>query len=61
MQVYKDGIEKTIKESQLQVYKEKGYMEVSSKPEPQPAQEVEVADDFVVKPAKKKKATKKGV
>ena len=29
--------------------------------EPQPVQNVEIADDFVVRPAKKKKVTKKGV
>ena len=41
-------------------YKAKGLTEVID--EPQPKQEnVEIADDFVVKPAKKKKVTKKGV
>jgi len=61
MQVYKDGIEKTIRESQWQTYKERGYIQVAENKEEQPKQDVEVADDFVVKPAKKKKVTKKEV
>ena len=62
MQVYKDGIEKTIRESQWQTYKERGYIQVAENiEEPKPIQDVEVADDFVVKPAKKKKVTKKEV
>lgn len=43
----------------IECYKAKGLIEV--KTEPQPVQDVEVADDFVVKPAKKRKVTKKGV
>ena len=62
MQVYKDGIEKTIRESQLQAYKDRGYVEVSTKPEPQPVQkDIEVEDDFIVKakPTNHKRQTKK--
>lgn len=62
MQVYKDGIERTIRETQWQSYREKGYIKVAENiEEPKPIQDVEIADDFVVKPAKKKKVTKKGV
>lgn len=44
----------------IECYRAKGLTEV--KTEPQPIQEVEITDDFTVKPAKKKKkVTKKGV
>lgn len=42
----------------IECYKAQGLKEF--KTEPQPKQEVEIADDFIVKPAKKKKVTKKG-
>jgi hypothetical protein len=42
----------------IECYKAKGLTEITE--EPKPIQAVEVADDFVVKPAKKKKVTKKG-
>ena len=41
----------------IECFKAKGLEEY--KPEPQPVQEVEATDDYVVKPAKKK-ASKKG-
>ena len=41
----------------IECYKAKGLTEFIE--EPEPIQNVEVADDYVVKPAKKKKNTKK--
>ena len=35
MQVYKDGIEKTIRESQWQTYKERGYIQIAENREEQ--------------------------
>ena len=57
MQVYKDGIEKTIRESQWQTYKEKGFIQVNTKPEVQPKQEevIEVDEFTISKPKAKKK------
>ena len=43
----------------IECFKSQGLKEVFE--EPQPVQNVEIADDFVVRPAKKKKVTKKGV
>lgn len=43
----------------IECYKAAGLTEL--KEEPQPEQKVEVADEFTVRPAKKKKGTKKGV
>lgn len=40
----------------IECYKAKGLQELIN--EPQPVQDVEIADDFVVKPAKKKNAKK---
>ena len=60
MQVYKEGIERTIKDSDWADYQRKGYIKVT-KIEPQPKQEeVQIVDDYTVKP-KKKKVAKKGV
>lgn len=60
MQVYKDGIERTIRETQWQNYKEKGYVQISSKPEAQPAQEdvIEVDEYTISKPKAKPKKKK---
>lgn len=41
----------------IECYKAKGLKEFIE--EPQPAQDVEIADEYTVKPAKKKKNTKK--
>lgn len=50
----------TTDKDKIECYKAQGLKEFIE--EPQPKQEkVEIADDFVVKPAKKKKVTKKGV
>lgn len=46
----------TTDKDKIECYKAKGLVEYIQ--EPQPKQEVEVIDDFVVKPAKKKKAKK---
>ena len=43
----------------IECYKQKGLREYIE--DPQPLQDVEVADEYVVRPAKKKKGTKKGV
>lgn len=43
----------------IECYKAKGLKELID--EPLPVQDVEPTDDFTVKPAKKKKVTKKGV
>lgn len=43
----------------IECYKAKGLKELII--ESQPTQEVEAIDDFTIKPAKKKKVTKKGV
>jgi hypothetical protein len=65
MQVYKDGIEKTIRDCDWQRYRELGYVEVGGKvEEPQPAQEnIEIEDEYTVRPVKvktTKKNTKRG-
>lgn len=44
-------------QTKIECYKSKGLKEVID--EPQPLQDVEVAEDYVVRPAKKKKTTKK--
>lgn len=43
----------------IECYKAQGLKEYIT--EPQPKQEVEIESDYVLKPAKKKKVTKKGV
>ena len=43
----------------IECYRAKGLEEFIT--EPQPKQEVEIESDYVLKPAKKKKVTKKGV
>ena len=43
--------------NKIECYKAKGLKEFTE--EPQPLQDVEVADEYVVRPAKKKKTTKK--
>lgn len=43
--------------AKIECYKAKGLAEYVE--DPQPKQEVEVADDYIVRPAKKKKTTKK--
>ena len=57
MQVYKDGIEKTIRESQWQTYKERGYIQIAENREEQPIQDeiVEVDEFTISKPKAKKK------
>ena len=47
----------TSDKDKIECYKAKGLKEFVE--EPQPKQNVEVADDYVVKPAKKKKTTKR--
>lgn len=42
----------------IECYKAKGLVEFVE--EPQPKQEVEIAEEYVVRPAKKKKVAKKG-
>lgn len=63
IQVYKEGIERTIKAEEQAKYIKMGYIKVT-KYEPQPIQEdVKPVDDYVVAkktPVKKKKVTKKG-
>lgn len=44
-------------EAKIECYKAKGLTEYVE--DPQPKQEVEVADDYIVRPAKKKKKTTK--
>lgn len=60
MQVYKDGIEKTIRESDWQRYKEWGYIQINVVEEKPEQDEIEVIDDYVVsKPKPKAKPKKK--
>ena len=63
MQVYKEGIETTIKDKEWAEYSKRGYIQVNKK-EPQPIQEdIKPVEEFIVRkaPVKKKKGTKKGV
>lgn len=63
MQVFKEGIEKTIRDCDWQRYRELGYVEVGGKvAEPQPEQEeVKIEDDYTVVKAKpQKKNVKRG-
>lgn len=60
MQVFKDGIERTIRESQWQSYKDKGYVKIAENIEEQPEQdEVVEVDEFTISKPKAKPNKKK--
>lgn len=60
MQVFKDGIERTIRETQWQSYREKGYIKVAENIEEQPKQDevIEVDEYTISKPKVKAKKIK---
>ena len=54
MQVYKEGIEKTIRDSEWPSYKERGYVQINAVEEQPEQEEVEVVADYVISKPKPK-------